>query len=150
MAPLVRTIPGASTLLLAVALLVGVGCSSSDSLPTATSDNPLPECPSSPNCERVSASYAVSPDSLFAGTQRALETLGPSQLQLRTDSLRASATYRVAWVFSDDVDVAVHPDEDGSVLHIRSASRTGYSDLGVNRRRVQHLLSVVDDAISTE
>lgn len=41
-----------------------------------------------------------------------------------------------AFIFRDDVDVWVQPDGDGAVLHIRSASRVGHSDLGVNGRRV--------------
>ena len=35
--------------------------------------------------------------------------------------------------FVDDVDLQL----DGRVVQIRSASRTGYSDLGVNRKRVE-------------
>lgn len=35
--------------------------------------------------------------------------------------------------FVDDVDLRL----DGRVVQIRSASRTGYSDLGVNRARVE-------------
>ena len=30
-------------------------------------------------------------------------------------------------------------DADARVLHVRSASRTGYSDLGVNRKRVEEI-----------
>lgn len=37
--------------------------------------------------------------------------------------------------FVDDVDLQL--DAGARVVQIRSASRTGYSDLGVNRRRVE-------------
>ncbi len=37
--------------------------------------------------------------------------------------------------FVDDVDLRL----DGRVVQIRSASRTGYSDLGVNRARVEDI-----------
>ena len=40
-------------------------------------------------------------------------------------------------VFKDDVALLIEPHEDGTVLHIRSASRVGYFDFGVNRRRVR-------------
>lgn len=126
--------------------LIGTGCSS-PSLPTAHSSNPLPECPDSPNCERVSAAYDASPDTLFAATQRALDALGPSTLQARPDSMRAAAVYRVALVFKDDVDVAVDSTGTGSRLHVRSASRVGHSDLGVNARRVDRLLRAVDERL---
>jgi len=37
--------------------------------------------------------------------------------------------------FVDDVELYV--DEQTKVIHFRSASRMGYSDLGVNRKRMQ-------------
>jgi uncharacterized protein (DUF1499 family) len=132
------------------ALVLGVfaaGCSSSSRpLPPAASSNPLPDCPDSPNCERISTDYPVPADRLFARVQTALRDLGPVRMRLRPDSMRADAVYRVALVFKDDVAVAVEPTTNGSRLHVRSASRVGHSDLGVNRRRVQRLLDAVDAA----
>jgi len=37
--------------------------------------------------------------------------------------------------FVDDVEF--HVDETAKLIHVRSASRVGHSDLGVNRRRVE-------------
>ena len=39
--------------------------------------------------------------------------------------------------FVDDVEFVF--DEDHRTIHFRSASRTGYSDLGVNRRRMEDI-----------
>ena len=39
-------------------------------------------------------------------------------------------------------------DPDASVLHIRSASRVGYSDLGVNARRVERFVGAVHEALA--
>jgi uncharacterized protein (DUF1499 family) len=125
---------------------MGAGCSS-PSLPSADASNPLPKCPDSPNCERVSTSYGVPADTLYAATTKALDTLGPVELQRRPDSMRASAVYRVAWVFKDDVEVAVDTSATGSRLHVRSASRVGESDLGVNARRVNRLLSRIQERL---
>jgi len=125
---------------------MGMGCSS-PSLPSADTSNPLPECPDSPNCERVSNGYEVPADTLYAAATTALNALGPVALQRRPDSLRASAVYRVAWVFKDDVAVAVDTTDTGSLLHVRSASRVGESDLGVNARRVNRLLQTVADEL---
>ena len=125
---------------------MGAGCST-PSLPTAHSSNPLPACPDSPNCERISQAYDVPPDTLFAATQRALDALGPSAMQVQPDAKRATAVYRVALVFKDDVDVAVDSTAAGSRLHVRSASRVGHSDLGVNARRVDRLLRAVDERL---
>jgi uncharacterized protein (DUF1499 family) len=125
---------------------MGVGCAS-PSLPPAHSSNPLPDCPDSPNCERVSQAYDVPADTLFAAAQRALDALGPTQLQAQPDVRRASAVYRAGLVFKDDVDVAVDTTGAGSRLHVRSASRVGHSDLGVNARRVDRLLQAVRDRL---
>jgi uncharacterized protein (DUF1499 family) len=89
----------------------------------------------------------VPADTLFAAAQSALETLSPVQLRPQPDSMRASAVYRVALVFKDDVQIAVDPQAPGSVLHVRSASRVGESDLGVNRRRVERLLRHIEEAL---
>ena len=44
--------------------------------------------------------------------------------------------------FVDDVEFLV--DADAKKIHIRSASRLGYSDLGANRSRVEILKSMFD------
>ena len=50
--------------------------------------------------------------------------------------LRAECASRLMrWV--DDVDLAW--DDAADVVHVRSASRTGWWDLGVNRRRIEAL-----------
>jgi len=37
--------------------------------------------------------------------------------------------------FVDDVEFSI--DAEKKVIHVRSASRVGYSDLGVNRKRIE-------------
>jgi len=39
--------------------------------------------------------------------------------------------------FVDDIEFLI--DTEQSLIHVRSASRTGHSDFGVNRRRVEHV-----------
>lgn len=41
--------------------------------------------------------------------------------------------------FVDDVELF----QEGKQIHVRSASRLGYSDLGVNRKRIEHLRRLV-------
>ena len=48
--------------------------------------------------------------------------------------------------FIDDVEFFA--DEEARLLHFRSASRVGYSDLGVNRRRMKKLSRHVVRALS--
>lgn len=57
---------------------------------------------------------------------------------------RYHAVYRI-FLFLDDVWVAVLPEAGGSRLHIRSQSRVGRSDLGVNKRRVERFFRTFHD-----
>ena len=47
--------------------------------------------------------------------------------------------------FVDDVEFLF--DDESKTLHFRSASRTGYSDLGVNRKRMEEIRSLVIDKL---
>lgn len=67
--------------------------------------------------------------------RRIIEAMPRVRIVRATDTeLRAEFTSRL-FRFVDDVDCLL--DVSAGVIHIRSASRTGYSDLGVNRRRVE-------------
>ena len=44
-----------------------------------------------------------------------------------------------AWFFGFVDDINVILDTDTNLIHIRSASRTGHSDFGVNRKRIEAL-----------
>jgi uncharacterized protein (DUF1499 family) len=50
--------------------------------------------------------------------------------------------------FRDDVVVRVRPIQDGARIDVRSASRYGRHDLGVNAARVRTLIDDVDDMLS--
>ncbi len=52
----------------------------------------------------------------------------------------ASAIFR----FTDDVEFYV--DERNSVIHVRSASRVGYSDMGANRRRIEEIRAAFEES----
>ena len=54
--------------------------------------------------------------------------------------LRAEARSRLLR-FVDDLELALDPEQ--GLLSVRSASRVGYSDRGVNRRRVERLRSLL-------
>jgi len=54
--------------------------------------------------------------------------------------IHAEITSRV-FGFVDDLDLIINTEQQ--VIHVRSASRTGYYDFGVNRRRVEKLRSLL-------
>ena len=98
-------------------------------------ENPLPPCPGSPNCVRQTRAFALPADTLFDQAQQALKAIGPSTVNADPETRHLDAVFTVVF-FKDDVALRIEPHQDGAVLHIRSASRVGYSALGVNRRRV--------------
>ncbi len=54
---------------------------------------------------------------------------------------RLAATFTsLVFRFVDDLDLVV--DQEAGVVHVRSASRVGRFDLGVNRRRVEKIRSL--------
>lgn len=69
--------------------------------------------------------------------RRILESTPGVTLVVSTDSyLRAKCTTRI-FRFIDDLELLT--DTDDEVIHVRSASRVGTWDFGVNRRRVESL-----------
>jgi len=105
----------------------------------------LPPCPSSPNCVSSlapDADHRVAPLAFRgdpAAAMRRLRDVIAAMPRARVVSasdtaLHAEFTSRI-FRFVDDVDCAVDPA--AGVIQIRSASRVGYSDLGVNRQRVE-------------
>jgi uncharacterized protein (DUF1499 family) len=58
------------------------------------------------------------------------------------DYIHALSKSRI-FKFVDDVEFYLPPNE--SVIHLRSASRVGESDLGVNRRRVEQIRLALRD-----
>jgi len=107
-------------------------------------DSDLPPCPSSPNCvssRDPDPSRRVDPIPFRGTPEEAREALEAVVRSLPRATIVASsgigirAEFRSRLGFVDDV--AFRFDEAAGVFHVRSASRTGYWDLGVNRRRVE-------------
>lgn len=110
-------------------------------------DGKLRRCPGTPNCVNSQSDappHAVRPIP-FEGTaadarrqiRAALDKL-PRTTIVRDDGDYIHAESRSLIVrFVDDVEIVI--DADQKLIHIRSASRVGRSDLGVNRQRVETL-----------
>lgn len=98
----------------------------------------LAELGSAPNC--VSSEVDVQPEMKVAplnGSLSAIKnaiTATGGTITSQTDSY-VSATY-MSKLFKFVDDVEIRHDKD-NVWHVRSASRVGYSDRGVNRKRVE-------------
>jgi uncharacterized protein (DUF1499 family) len=110
-------------------------------------DGKLAPCPSSPNCVSSQGSdkaHAIEPllfTGTVAGSHAALRTvilsMKRSQIITDTDSYIHAEFTSAIFRFVDDVEFWF--DENAKVIHVRSASRIGNSDLGVNRERVEEI-----------
>lgn len=120
----------------------------------AASEKQLLPCPESPNCvssQAIDAGHFIapfkftgSPDETWAALKNALLQQSRTVITRDTENaLHATATSLI-FRFVDDIDVIM--DSDAKLIHIRSASRTGYSDFGVNRKRVEALRAKLQQA----
>jgi uncharacterized protein (DUF1499 family) len=121
---------------------------------TQASEKQLPPCPSSPNCvssQAKDADHFIAPFKITGSVEEAWAALkknliGHSRTVVTSETgntLHAEATSLV-FRFVDDIDAVL--DADARMIHIRSASRVGYGDFGVNRRRVERLRSELQKA----
>lgn len=62
------------------------------------------------------------------------------------DQLHLKSVHRV-WFFRDDMEVLAAASGEGSVLHVRSASRFGSWDFGVNSRRIRRLVESLNELV---
>lgn len=106
--------------------------------------SPLDPCTSSGNCVHEAYVFDRLPSELAKQAMQALE--GNKHLdsvkQGTVDYHRIDAVFN-AWMFKDDVSIAIEVHQEGSVLFIKSQSRDGKYDLGVNKRRVKRLIAEI-------
>jgi uncharacterized protein (DUF1499 family) len=108
-------------------------------------DGRLAPCPAAPNCVSTQADdevHRIEPFTYSGPATEALACLRAAATSLpRAQVVTATATYlhiectSALFRFVDDVEFLL--DDEHKVIHFRSASRTGYSDLGVNRKRME-------------
>lgn len=107
----------------------------------------LAPCPSSPNCVSTKAQdegHAIAPFRYQKTRPEAKEAVKAIIRSLpRTKLVEEDETYlhyeftSLLLRFVDDVEFLF--DDETKTIHFRSASRTGYGDLGVNRRRMEDI-----------
>lgn len=108
----------------------------------------LAPCPNKPNCvnseSASSDDHAIAALPIHAGmgddpvqfAKLKIEEMGGKATVVGTDYLAAEFTSGF-FGFVDDLEI--RRNADNTALHVRSASRAGYSDWGVNRKRVEAL-----------
>jgi len=104
----------------------------------------LAACGSAPNCVSsdgdVQPEKQVAPLSASLADVRAAITASGGVITSETDSYISATYMSKLFKFVDDVELR---DAGDGTVHIRSASRVGYSDRGVNRKRVEAIRAAV-------
>lgn len=129
--------------------LVVLGIQSRSMAPPERSGNRLPPCPASPNCVNSEypddAAHYIAPLTLAEGADAAMalpllarrvRELG-GRIRVEQDDYLAATFSSGLFGFVDDLQLRLERAQ--RVIHVRSASRVGHGDLGVNRRRVETL-----------
>ena len=117
------------------------------------SEGQLAPCPQSPNCvvsQNADETHNIAPISYESDLDTARETLlkvltvvPRTEVIEQTDSyIRAQSTSRLMG-FIDDLEF--YFPQDKKVIEMRSASRMGESDIGVNRRRLEQIRFAIAD-----
>ncbi len=121
--------------------------------PLQTRSNSIPEpgqrlvpCPGSPNCVSSESdnerhfieplAFEGSPEEAFDCLKRVLMATKRAKVT-STESSSIRVEFRTRLGFVDDACFAVDPKN--GVIHMRSASRIGYWDLGANRKRLEKI-----------
>ncbi|WP_434527694.1 DUF1499 domain-containing protein [Vibrio sp. K4] len=133
--------------LLSITLLGLTACS--QGVTTMTDRSQFP-CGDKPNCvstQDTREEYNLTPFTLTESTnidaieQVALELPGAKTAVKEGNYLRIECTSKIMR-FVDDLELKIEGDQ----LIVRSESRVGYSDFGVNRKRAEQLRSLLANA----
>ncbi|MER3493486.1 MAG: DUF1499 domain-containing protein [Mastigocladus sp. ERB_26_2] len=108
-------------------------------------DRKLAPCPNSPNCVSSQSTDAVhkiapltytsSPEQALADIKSIIQSLPRTKIISETEDYLYAEFKSAMMGFVDDVEFYL--DRNDNIIHVRSASRLGQSDLGVNRNRVE-------------
>ena len=102
-------------------------------------------CPDTPNCvnsKSLDAEHKITPLTYTSSAEDAFNTLKTVVQSFKQSAITQEtgnyiyAEFTIPVVgFVDDIEFLL--DKEAQVIHVRSASRLGESDLGVNRKRIE-------------
>lgn len=139
---------------MSMVLVMLVACTGSRPALQAVRDGQLPACPESPNCVSSQATderHQIAPLSFQGDPQESFATLKKvlakrKDTQILSESATSIEVEFHTLLFVDDGQFLL--DQEGQVIHVRSASRIGYSDLGQNRKRIEQIRREFSEALA--
>ncbi len=119
-------------------------------------DGKLAPCPNTPNCvcsqsleaeHRIEPlTYSSTPTEAMADLKTAIQAMKKTQIITENKNYLYVEFTSAIMGFVDDVEFYL--DEDAKLIHVRSASRLGKSDLGVNRKRIETIRTKLKEFVS--
>lgn len=104
--------------------------------------SPMPKSPNAVSSQTTEPDKQVNPLPMIGNKLETkkkiiacLETLGKNSIKTSSQDYIHSVFVSALLRFKDDVELYI--DDENELVHFRSASRVGYSDLGANRKRYQ-------------
>ena len=119
----------------------------------------LSKCPDKPNCvcseKYDDPSHYIDPIiipqnitlDLFSLVKKVIQEMG-GQVLIERDSYIAATFTSTLFKFVDDVEIRI--DSSHKIVHIRSASRMGNGDLGVNKKRTELFRKIFNHKLSLD
>ncbi|MFN6515937.1 MAG: DUF1499 domain-containing protein [Nostoc sp. CreGUA01] len=109
------------------------------------SNGKLAPCPNSPNCvssqstdtvhQIAPLTFTSTPEQAIANLKKIIESLPRTKIISESPDYLYAEFKSALLGFVDDVEFYL--DKNANVMQVRSASRLGQSDLGVNRKRIE-------------
>ena len=113
----------------------------------------LVPCPSTPNCVNSQSkdaehsikplTYNSMPTQAMADLKGVIQNLERTKIITETENYLYAEFTSALMGFVDDVEFLL--DDSANVIHVRSASRLGQSDLGVNRKRIETIRAKLNE-----
>ena len=111
--------------------------------------SPLAACPDKPNCVHEAHHFHLLPSDMGDFVVAVLKDMQAESIDLgMVDAHEIHAVFKI-WRYRDDVHIVIIMENGGATLFIRSASREGYSDFGVNKRRVKKFFRKLNASLQT-
>jgi len=152
-------IPDARSLNVSI-LMTGVvllGCAGQPPADIGFNDGRLASCPGTPNCVISQGgdkkhhidpiAYEGSKNDAVAMIRQVVQGMAGTRIVTQTDDYLHVEFKSKIMGFVDDVEF-LFPDT--AIIHMRSASRVGYSDFGVNRKRLEKVRAMFQKRRSKE
>ena len=124
-----------------------IGCSGVRPANLGVKEGLLAPCPATPNCvssQSADKEHAIAPlhyrenaTDMIAELKKVILTMKRAEIVVSTDSYLHAEFTSALFRFVDDVEFLC--DDRARLIHMRSASRVGRFDYGVNRKRVEEI-----------